>query len=845
MASKKRSRKQEPSIKEDFLSRLSRRNQHILALAILFILPVILFSSTVLGGKKFIGHDIIQWRAGAESVIEHRDETGQEPLWANNMFSGMPAYVVSYAKQVPQLDDLLFSTTKTIKPAVHFWVLAAGVYLLMVLFGINPFGAALTSLLVSFTTYIPVIIQAGHNTKFTTYVFIPWLLLGYLMMSRELKSKWLGFLITSLSAILLIRSNHPQVVYYFLYLLVFWWLYDTWKAYKAGRLANWGKITGLLAVAAALALMSNLQPYWSIFEYTPYSIRGGSELQEGQGGLDMDYAFRWSQGWGELGTLIVPNLYGGSSASGTYWGPKPGTSGPHYFGAIGFLFAVIGIIRSRRKMRFLFVFTGALTTLFSLGANFKLFNRLFFNYMPYFDKFRTPEMWLIVTVFCLAVLAAFGVEAVIELAKKHKKPLKQLYLPAGIAVGLGALIYLGSVSWIDFQKPGERQQYAYQMAQRYQVQPSNPNVQQAVDRFMSERILPDRVSKAQGDTGRYLLFVILGLAAIWLFVSRKIGWGYFAVSIIILAAIDLLTVDSRYLKEGTLVPQRTDSEQMVQQRQRDTDQFIRSNINHTEGWPYRVFPQNRNPFNNAVPAYFYPSIGGYTGAKISYYQELIENFLAARTPDSRILDMLNVKYMATQGGAADPSLQQVYQGQQGVVFENQDVLPKAFFVDSVITTQLAETSLNTLKNSSFDPATTAIVRVDEKGKTFNTQTDTSTSITITDYEPRNITMDVSRQNGGFMVLSEVYYPEGWRAFIDGEETPIYKTNYVLRGIEVPAGDHEISFTFHPTSHVWGVRISWMGNIIVWAIALITFVQLYRRRGNEEEETPVEDESSGE
>lgn len=818
---------QEP--KQDFISNLPKRKQHILALAILFILPLILFSATIFGDKQFIGHDIIQWRAGAESIIEYRDSTGTEPLWAQNMFSGMPAYVVSYHDAVPSLDDLLFATTKSIYPATRYWVLLAGVYLFLVIMGIRPLVATLGAILVGFTTYIPIIIEAGHNTKFTTYVFIPWLLLGYSLI-RNGYNRWLCFFVLSVSGLLVIRGSHPQVTYYFLILLLFWWLYDTIIAYKNNNLVNWSKVTGLLALAAVLGLMANLQPYWSMFEYTPYSIRGGSELQQGSEGLDLQYAFRWSQGWGELGTLIIPDLYGGASSSGAYWGPKPVTSGPHYFGAIGFLLALIGIFRYRYRIRYLFLGVGILTLLFSLGSNFMLFNRLMFNYLPLFDKFRTPEMWLIITVFCFSVLAVFGVEALFDLFEKKRERLKSLYLPAGIAIGLGALILLGTTSWMDYQKPGEIQQYANRVAQQNNVSPDNPQVQQRVRQYLQNNIIPERQSKAQSDAGRYLLFVILGTMVIALFITRKLSAGYALTALLLLTVIDMLPVDSRYITENSMSNQSVDREQMVQQKERDTDRYISENIKTSGIWPHRVFPLNRNPFNNAVPAYFYPSVGGYTGAKLSYYQELIENFLSPQQgPDQRVLDMLNVKYITSNYTPRLPNVQSVYNGQQGAVYRNNSVLPKAFFVDSVITSQTASSTLDKMNSSQFAPAENAIVRTEQSITSTN---DTTSSVEVESYGPRRIDLNVSRSEPGFMVLSEVYYPEGWRAYVDGEKTPIYKTNYVLRGIEVPDGDHEISFRFNPISHVWGVRISYLGHLLVWLTAIIALIRYYRPSSKE-------------
>ncbi|MFW6157479.1 MAG: hypothetical protein ACOC4S_01420, partial [Balneolaceae bacterium] len=241
-------RKSAPPPKEDFFSRLPVRTQHIIALVFLVILPVILFDAAVLGGEQVMGHDTIQWRAGAESVIDYREQTGEEPLWATNMFSGMPAYLISSGKAVYNVDNLVKDLFDSITPAAHYWILLIGVYVFFILQGIRPFSAALGAVLIGFTAYIPIIIGAGHNTKFVAYSFMPWVLTGYWLMSRH--KNWLaGFFVLAFTLTLEFRSNHPQVTYYFIYLLLFWWGFDTYRHHKNKELNVWLKRTGWMAGA--------------------------------------------------------------------------------------------------------------------------------------------------------------------------------------------------------------------------------------------------------------------------------------------------------------------------------------------------------------------------------------------------------------------------------------------------------------------------------------------------------------------------------------------------------------------------------------------------------------------
>ncbi|HLR26454.1 MAG TPA: YfhO family protein [Fodinibius sp.] len=826
------SKKQYKKLKEDVISRLSSNKQHVIALSILFLLPLILYSAIFFGGKQFLGNDVVQWRAGAESVIEYMDaHDGEHPNWATNMFSGMPSAVIHNPSSPPNIDSFLKWIGGDTHPLPFFWILLAGAYVFFVIQGMRPFSAALGSVLIGFTTYLPIIIEAGHYSKFLAFSFIPWMFVGYYMVSRWNK-RLLSFFIFALAMTLQLRSNHPQVTYYFLYLLGFWWIYDTWLAYHKDELMDWARRTGIAFGAGILALLSSIDLYWRMYDYAQYSIRGGSSLDAAQGsGLSLEYAFSWSQGVGELLTLIIPGLYGGASGE-AYWGPKTFTSGPHYFGAIAFLLALIGLFRYRKKLKYLFFGTGSLTLLFSLGYHFPLLNEFMFNYMPYFNKFRTPEMWLIVSVFCFSVLAVYGIEALFDIARN--KSLKELYLPVGIAVGIGLIFTFGSSTLLSFEKPGETQQYARQVAAQNNISPDNPQVQQRVQQFINTRLKPDRKEMAAGDATRYLILVLLAGGLIVVFVQRKISKGYLLAGLLVLAAYDMMSVDNRYVKEDRMVPDRLEAEQLIQQRQQPADRFIMQNIESGEGWPYRAYPLMSNPFNNAVPAYFYPSIGGYTGVKLGYYQDMVDNFLTnsngqptIKADSHAILDMLNVKYISIGQQLSLSGYTEVFNENGQRVYRNDDVLPKAFFVDSVSTVATPGEAVEGMKATSFRPAKLAIV---EAKKSIRSSTDSTASVAVTSYSAKTIELESSTNEAGFLVLSEIYYPDGWQATIDGEAAEIYKTNFVLRGLQIPAGDHTIKMTFQPISSLWGQRLAWLGHIILWISGIGAAFIIYRQKG---------------
>ncbi|MDZ7771429.1 MAG: YfhO family protein [Balneolaceae bacterium] len=824
-------RKKETPPKEDFLSSLSTRSRHIIALAVLFILPVILYSPTILGGERYLAHDALQWRAGAESVIDYRETHGEEPLWATNMFSGMPAYVISVQAAVPHLDDIVFGLFESLYPAAPYWVLLGGLYLLFWMMGARPLLAALGALLFAFTTYLPIIIGAGHNAKVLALAWVPWVLTGAWLILRT-DRKWLGLFTLAVTFTLHMRAGHPQVTYYFLYLLFFWWIYEGARAYREHRTAVWGKSTAMLAAGGVLGLLGTLQKYWRLAEYSPYSIRGGSALEVGSGGLNLEYAFNWSQGVAELLTLVIPGLFGGASSE-AYWGPKSVTSGPHYMGAVVIVLALFGIFYYRKRIKYLFLGTGVLTALFSLGYHFPALNEFMFHYVPYFNKFRTPEMWLIVTVFCFCVLAVFGVLAIFEKTReaKQNKSLRTLLIPLALPLGLAIIFTVGSDALLDYEKPGERRAFAEQLAQQNNLSPENDQVQLNVTRYINNQLKPQRKEMASSDSLRFLILVLLAGALIWAYYDRRIGKGWFLAGLIVLGSYDMLSVGSRYLAEDAMAPESTDLEQALQRQQRPQDRFMMNNVASGEGWDYRVFPATDNPFNNAIPAYFYPSIGGYTGAKLSYYQDVIENALytGPQGLNMGLLDLLNVKYISV--GANQqlpmPNLTLAFSDQNGRVYENTDVLPKAFFVDSVITVSSPQEAIDYLKTGSgIDLGETAVV---ETSQALVSRPDTSASVEVTSYGPREITLRTSSSGEGFLVLSEIYYPPGWTATVDGQQTEIYKTDYILRGLQVPAGEHEIRLRFDPASYIWGSRISWIGNLLQWGLGIVLLAGWWRGR----------------
>ncbi|MDI6400515.1 hypothetical protein QLX67_00780 [Balneolaceae bacterium ANBcel3] len=830
--SSKKVQKDTPSLIPDIWNTLSPKHQHLILLAFLFLIPAFIFPEVYSFSQRFVAHDIQQFTATAQSVIEYREETGDDALWATNIFSGMPSFTVIKNHAFQHIDSFLRALFPAFFiPAIPLMIAAGGIYFLLWLMGFKPLPSALAALAITLSTYIPIIVGAGHNSKLIAWSFIPWVIAGYWMTSRS-PYRLAGLFVFAMALNFALRAEHIQVVYYFLVMLAVWFLFDTIEALREKKQAEWVKRFGLMVAAGLIALAANTQPYWSTYEYSSYSIRGGSELRaetgNGSGGLDTDYAFAWSQGRAELLTLIIPESFGGSSMDGGYWGPKTFTSGPHYLGALVFLLFIIGLIRAPGRLKYVFLSAGTLTLLFSLGKNFYSFNILFFNYFPLFNKFRTPEMWLIVTVFCFVLIAAMGMKWLYDQWSDHSLTLKSLYLPLGITLGTALFfaLFIGHV--LTFEKDGERAMMSEQLARQHDLDPRSEQVQQAIGQYMSTEIIPERQRKASSDSLRFLLLIAAGSGLIVLAATRRLSMNYALTGMLILTAVDLVQVGKRYTDKSGLVSADMSYQNVLEQKVRPMDRFIEQHIFEDRIWPWRSLPLGDSPFNNAVPASFvYPSVGGYSGAKLSHYQDVIDHaFYSGRHGiNLNVLNMLNTRYISYPSPLGLPGFRVVYQEQDGVVMENQNALPKTFFVDSLTVKNSIRETVEALND--FDPASTAILMPDST--TPEIVPTENRSSRVTEYGPRQINIEIETDQPSFLVLSEIYYPKGWYAFLNEEETDIIRTNYLLRGVYVPEGNHELVFRFDPRSHLLGSTISRTFNLILLLIGGFVLLGFYQNR----------------
>ena len=789
--------------------------QHTLCILALLVVAIYFSWATLFSGRSLVGGDTVEWRAAAQSILEYREETGEEPLWATNVFAGMPGYIISNPPLVPQLDELPRAIRKISWPFSHVIFMLMGGYLLVWYLTRDTLSSLLSACAYAMTTYVPVILVAGHNTKFIALAFAPWLLLTFAYGIR--KPSIIASLLFTMALAANLRAGHVQITYYATFLIFVWWIVLLFDAHRRKKLPDFFKATGLLAIGCALALLMVSEYYWPKLEYKEYSIRGTSAGGV-EGGLSWEYAMSWSQSPGELLTLLIADAYGGSSST-NYWGSKPFTGGPHYTGSTVLILAALALWRTRSRLATTLGIAGGLMVMFSFGRHFEVLNRIMFSYFPLFDAFRTPETWLITVALILAILAAIGLGYIVRQeasTKAERVKWRSTYIILGVAGGTLLLLIAAGGSLFDFQREGELQQVAAYVAQSAQRNASDPQVIAAAEQVFSEQILPPRKDALVGDARRSFLFVLL-LGIAFIAIQRRIlpSW-VLQIGIALLVVIDLGGVAGRYLNSDNLSISRDPARRI---ETFDVDEYVLEQ----EG-QFRVLSLERlNQTTLSRPSFHHESLGGYSGAKLRLYQDFLDNLLFnsdTGMPNENVLDMMNVRYILSSAPVAD-ALDVEYGSESGLtVYENLDVLPRAYFVGEMEVIEAPSAAMRRLQETEFNPAEKTLLSTSIESQITPIDSSSVAIVNSRYHGPRRIAYEVETDAPRLLVVSEIYYPAGWKATLNGEEVPIHRANYLLRAVEVPPGKHSLEMTFNPASYIWGKRISLISTIFVYGLTLI-------------------------
>ncbi len=815
----------------DWKATVKKALPYVLSIVFFAVVSYLYFAPEIFEGKVLFQHDTQQGIALGQEAKLYKEATGETTRWTNTSFSGMPTFQISpaYANHpiIRAVEDIY--TLWMTSPASLIFMMLVGFFIFMLSMGYKWYYAVLGAIAYTFSSYFFIIIQAGHIWKFITLAYIPPTLAGIVWAYRG--RYLLGAGVAALFAMLQIASNHIQMSYYFLFVIVALVIAYAVELIREKKTAQFFKASGVLVVAAALAIGANLPSLYHTQKYSKETMRGGhseltpvdADVDKASDGLNKEYITQWSYGKMETVSLLIPNVKGGASGVlaaqeaavdaapasvkpylsqvNSYWGDQPGTSGPVYVGAIICMLFVMGCITVKSPIKWALIVATIISILLSWGKNFMPLTEWFIDYFPMYNKFRTVSSILVVAEFCIPVLAIMALKEFFE--KHDKKQLQALYIATGITAGVALLAWIVPGLFGPFTSEYEREMVA-----------QSPQLATIFDGVADARIA---VFKA--DAMRTVLFILLAAVVMLLAAKGKFKAQWALVVLAVLLVADMGTVNKRYLNGEHFVEKRRLADPFPMT---DVDRYILQDPDPN----YRVFNlYGGNPFNDARTSYYHKSIGGYHAAKLTRYQDLIDRQLSQM--NEPVLNMLNTKYfiLPTQNGGV-------------TVEQNPGALGNAWFVSEVQWVDNADAEMAALNN--FEPSRTAIVdcrfeSLIDADAVLATPGDT---IMLTSYKPNELRYKSEAANNRIAVFSEIYFPWGWNVTIDGNVVKEARANYVLRALTVPAGTHEIVFRFEPESiaKTEGVAFASMGGILLLLLAAVSMPFIRRKKG---ENVPVE------
>jgi hypothetical protein len=795
--------------------------------AVFFVIASLAYFNPVLSGKILYQNDIAQYTGMAKEQNDFRKRTGDEPYWTNSAFGGMPTYQLgayyphNYAKK---LDNFIRFLPR---PADYLFLYFIGFYILLCCMKVDYRLAVVGALAFGFSTYLIIIFGAGHNAKAHAMGYLPMLLGGIILVLRK-KYLW-GFVLTAIAMALEVQANHYQMTYYFMLLVLIVGAVYLIDAIRKNYLKHFFISVAILLGAVSLGIAANATGLMATKEYADWSTRGPSELtinadgsaKENTGGLSKEYITNWSYGITESLNLFVPRLFGGASYENLgkdsktydylverglprnraleftsslplYWGSQPSVAAPAYIGAIIFFLFFLGLFLVRKKAKW-WLLGGVLMSLFlSWGKNFSFLTDFMIDYFPLYDKFRAVSSIQVILELCAPVLAILALVAIFDPALEKVKKMNALkYTFIGV-FGLGALLFLLK-STLGFEG------YA------------DENLRVTGMEELPDMIQADRKMVYDSDLFRSLIFVLLAALALWFYLKEKFKKNVVIIVIGLLIVFDLVGVNLRYVNADDFVSKR----RMTQPFQEaGFDKQIKS-----DDGVFRVFNQAEGMMG-ASTSYFHQSIGGYHAAKPAGINDLFDFHIYQG--NMGVLNMLNVKYVIQRDkeGRSYPAL-------------NREANGNAWFVSSLKEVETANDEIMALNDLDLKEQAVVNTSKIKNINRFDFRVDSLASIKLTSYEPNHLTYVTNNENAGIAVFSEMYYPEGWNAYLNGNLQDHFRVNYVLRAMRVPAGTHKIQFKFEPKVVEEGSKITLASSILLGFIVLggIGF-SFWRSRSNE-------------
>ena len=822
----------------------------LIAILAFIVISFIYFFPAITEDRILFQHDTVAGAGAGQEAKEYYERTGERTRWTNALFGGMPTYQMSPSYDSTEPLTFVQKVYHLFLPN-YVWltfIMMLGFYILLRAFGIPAWLAGLGGIIWGFSSYFFILIAAGHIWKFITLAYIPPTIAGIVLAYR--KKYLLGGIITALFMAMQILSNHVQMTYYFLFVILFMvgaFFEDAWRKKE---LPQFFKATGVLIVAGLIGVSINLSNLYHTYEYSKETMRGKSELKyEGaaakqtSSGLNRDYITQWSYGIGETFSLLVPNVKGGASVPLSrsekamekanpmysslysqltqYFGDQPMTSGPVYVGAFVLMLFILGCFIVKGPMKWALLGATIFSILLSWGKNFMGLTDFFIDYIPMYNKFRAVSSILVIAEFTIPLLAILTLKEILTKPELLKEKLKYIYISFGLTGGLALLFAIAPRLLFPTYIPGYEMASLQNALPADQLSPIIANLEEM------------RVHLFTSDAWRSFFIVTIGTLLLLAYNAKKLKATWTVAAIALLCLGDMWSVNKRYLYDEQFIPK---SEQTATFRKTQTDELILQD----PSLDYRVLNFAGNTFEENNTSYWHKSVGGYHAAKLRRYQEMIDHHIAkemqaayqevataggqmdsvnaAKFP---VLNMLNTKYFIFPAG----------QQGQTVPIENPYTFGNAWFIDKIQYVNNANEEIDAI--GQVDLQQTAIVdsKFKEALKGVNEgYKDSLSTIRLTNYEPNQLVYETSSPQDGIVVFSEIYYP-GWTATIDGKPADIARADYILRAMNVPAGKHTIEMRFDPQSlHITeGIAYGAMALLLVGVIILIW---IYRKKYSE-------------
>lgn len=845
-----------------------------IAAIVAFAVITLIYFKPLLSGKEISQHDIMQAKGMSKEIGDFRAKENSEPLWTNSMFGGMPAYQVSTlypGNWIGKLDQAfkLFLP----HPSGYIFLCFAGFFILLLCLEIEPWLALAGSLAYGLSTYFIVALGAGHNSKINALAYLPPLIGGVILLFKG--RYWLGAGLTVLFMAMELNANHVQISYYGFMIIGAIIISQFYYAVKDKTLPSFAKSLAFFIVVSIVAVLPNAGNLMCTNEYAKYSIRGKTELTIGPdgksnssnttSGLDKDYATQYSYGIGETFTFLIPDFKGGSSFasigeadnnalkkvspdmrqmvanSSSYFGDQPAVGGPVYIGAIIIFLAVLGLFVIKNRLKWPLIIVTLLGIALSWGHNFMGLTNFFLHYVPGYNKFRAVSMTLVIAEFCIPLLAVLTLSELLKI-KSFSEKIKLSLIKKEVEfkkIFISAFILTGGFCLLGYAAPGLVNSFAgeneeAEMIYRYTSRGGYPEDQAraAVAQLMPQLELA-RKEIFKSDAMRSFVFIVLSALFIYLYFTKKIKKEFLYAALGIFILIDLWTVDTRYLGEKNFV---TKAQNQASFEKSPADEEILKDTDPN----YRVLNLAASPFQDAATSYWHKSIGGYHGAKLKKYQELVDFHYEKQIQtfygginktggnDSLVnelcsklymLNMLNAKYIIVPAG----------EDGRTVPFKNPQANGNAWFVKELQFAESADKEITGL--GTLDNKTQAIMQVKFKGEVnADAKYSGEGKIKLTSYKPNHLIYESESNEKQFAVFSEIYYPKGWYAYVDGALVPHAAVNYVLRGMVVPAGKHKVEFKFEPQTYKTGNNLAMIGSVLVLVtVGISAYMEMKKKK----------------